>query len=94
MPVEFLSDETAGAYGAFTAAPTRAELERFFFLDDADRQRARKRRVAHTQLGFGVQVGTVRFLGVFLEDPTDVPAVVTDYVAEQLGIDDADSDLR
>jgi len=26
---------------------------------------------------------------VFLEDPTDVPAVVTDYVAEQLGIDDS-----
>ncbi|MDQ2761067.1 MAG: DUF4158 domain-containing protein [Actinomycetota bacterium] len=89
MPVEFLSDETAGAYGEFTGAPTRAELERFFFLDDSDRQRVRKRRVAHTQLGFGVQLGTVCFLGVFLEDPTDVPAVVADYVAEQLGIDDS-----
>jgi len=59
VPVEFLSDETAGAYGAFAGLPTRAELERFFFLDDADRSRVRKRRVAHTQLGFGVQLGTV-----------------------------------
>lgn len=50
MPVEFLSDQVAAAYGAFTGPPTRAGLERFFFLDDADRQR----RVAHTQLGFGV----------------------------------------
>ena len=31
----------------------------------------------------------MRFLGVFLEDPTHVPAVVADYVAEQLGIDDS-----
>ena len=88
MPVEFLSDEMAAAYGAFTGAPSRAELERFFFLDDSDPQRVRKRRVAHTQLGFGVQVGTVRFLGLFLEDPIDVPASVVDYVAEQLGIAD------
>ncbi|GGQ35758.1 hypothetical protein GCM10010140_77150 [Streptosporangium pseudovulgare] len=35
MPVEFLSDEQAARYGACVGAPSRAELERFFFLDDA-----------------------------------------------------------
>ncbi len=37
MPVEFLSDEQAAAYGRFDGPPSQAELERFFFLDDADR---------------------------------------------------------
>ncbi|MEU6657538.1 DUF4158 domain-containing protein [Streptomyces sp. NPDC046821] len=48
MPVEFLTDEQAEAYGTFTAAPTRPELERFFFLDDDDRDLiARRRTDAH-----------------------------------------------
>nr|WP_243762144.1 DUF4158 domain-containing protein [Streptomyces sp. Tu 3180] len=30
MPVEFLTDEQAEAYGTFAEVPTRPELERFF----------------------------------------------------------------
>lgn len=41
MPVEFLSDEQSAAYGRFSRPPAQAELERFFFLDDADRQLGR-----------------------------------------------------
>ncbi|EFL41283.1 Tn3 family transposase [Streptomyces griseoflavus Tu4000] len=37
MPVEFLTDEQAAGYAAFRGAPARAELGRFFFLDDAVR---------------------------------------------------------
>ena len=37
LPVEFLSDEQAAAYGRFTGGFTRRELERFFLLDDVDR---------------------------------------------------------
>jgi hypothetical protein len=39
VPVGFLSDEQAQAYGSFAEEPTRPELERFFFLDDVDRDR-------------------------------------------------------
>jgi hypothetical protein len=47
------------------------------------------KRRAHNRLGFAVQMTTVRSLGVFLGDPTDVPAAVVDYLAEQLGVADA-----
>ena len=37
MPVEFLSDDQAARYGGFVDPPSRAQLERGFFLDDVDR---------------------------------------------------------
>lgn len=37
VPVEFPADEQAAAYGRFVEEPTRPESERFFFLDDVDR---------------------------------------------------------
>jgi hypothetical protein len=40
------------------------------------------------KLGFALQLVTVRYVGLFLEDPLDVPTVVVDFVADQLGIDD------
>ncbi|MFC9916043.1 Tn3 family transposase [Streptomyces sp. NPDC127197] len=89
MPVEFLTYEQAAKYAAYDGAPSRTELERFFFLDDVDRALIEAKRRAHNRLGFAVQMTTVRFLGVFLDDPTDVPAEVVDYLAEQLGVADA-----
>ena len=47
MPVEFLSDEEAAAYGAFVEVPSQAELERWGFLDDADLKLVNCRRVDH-----------------------------------------------
>ncbi len=81
MPVDFLTDEQAAAYARFVGAPSQAELERFFFLDDADRSAVETRRGDANRLGFAVQLGTVRLLGAFLADPVDVPTQVVDYVA-------------
>ncbi|MYR40425.1 DUF4158 domain-containing protein, partial [Streptomyces sp. SID4944] len=88
MPVEFLTDEQAAAYAAYRGAPSRTELERFFFLDDADRELIESKRRAHNRLGFAAQLTTARYLGVFLDDPADVPVEVVEYLAEQLDIGD------
>jgi hypothetical protein len=52
MPVEFLSDEQVAAYGHFTGELPAGELERFFYLDDADRDLVARRRSDHHRLGF------------------------------------------
>ena len=85
---EYLSDEQARRYGAFVADPSPEELERFFFLNADALELARMKRRRHSRLGWAVQWGTVRMLGTFLEDPLEVPRVVIDYAAEQLGVDD------
>ena len=81
MPVEFLTDGEAAAYGRFVAAPSQADLERVFFLDDEDRKLVDLRRGEHMKAGFALQLVTVRWLGTFLEDPLDVPGEVLDFVA-------------
>ncbi|MDW6063374.1 DUF4158 domain-containing protein [Streptomyces sp. FXJ1.4098] len=90
MPVEFLTDEQAAAYGRFVEEPTRPELERFFFLDDVDRDLIASRRTTAHQLGFAVQMCTVRYVGRFLvDDPLDVPWSVVEHLTAQLQIEDA-----
>jgi TnpA family transposase len=88
VPVEFLSDEEAARFGRYDGSPSRAELERAFFLDDADRALVGRRRSDHNRLGFALQLTTARYLGTFLADPLDVPRAVVDYLSRQLEVAD------
>ncbi|MGH3495104.1 MAG: DUF4158 domain-containing protein, partial [Sciscionella sp.] len=88
MPVEFLSDGQVAAYGCFVGSPSRAEVARFFYLDDSDRELIARRRSDPHRLGFPVQLGTVRAVGRFLEDPLLVPWAAVEFLAKQLGIED------
>ena len=90
MPVNFLTEEQRARYGRFNADPDQAQLGGFFHLDAAARRRAVAANGARNQVGWAVQLGTVRFLGTFLPDPEAVPTVVVDYVAAQLGLEAAD----
>ena len=89
VPVEFLSDQEAAAFGRYGGSVSQADLERFFYLDDADRKLVAGQREDHNRLGFSVQLTTVRYIGRFLADPLEgVPAEVIDSLAGQLRIAD------
>jgi|GEM_PF-5386587 len=77
-------DAQVAGYGRFVGVPSRSDLERFFVLDSVDRDLLGDRRGDHNRLGFMVQAATVRYIGVFLKDPVDVPWPVVEFVAEQL----------
>ena len=88
MPVEFLTDDEAVAYGSYAGVPSQGELDRMFFLDDDDLALVGRHRGEHMRAGFALQLVTVRWLGTFLEDPLDVPSDVLDFVAGQLEVTD------
>lgn len=92
MPVGFLSDDQALRYGRFVGDPTAEQLARHFHLDDADRAFVAEHRGDHNRLGVAVQLGSLRLLGMFLDDPTEAPPSVTRFAADQLAMS-ASTDL-
>ena len=62
------------------------ELAGCFFFSDDDRVRIATRRGDASRLVFAVQLGTVRYLGRFLENPADVPASVLGWTIREIGV--------
>jgi hypothetical protein len=73
-------------YGRFTRELSPDELVGCFFFTDDDRDQIATRRGDASRLGFAVQLGTVRSLGRFLENPADVPASVLGWTVREIGV--------
>ncbi|WP_347670589.1 DUF4158 domain-containing protein [Micromonospora sp. B11E3] len=56
----FVAGEIDGFDRYLEKPPDREMLERFFFLDDADRELVAEHRGSHSRLGFALQLVTVR----------------------------------
>jgi len=80
----FCPTEQRARYGRYTGDPTEEQLARHFHLDATDHELVGQMRGAHNRVGFAVQLGTARFLGAFLDDPTHAPFLVTATIARQL----------
>jgi hypothetical protein len=88
MPVSFLSSGQRENYGHYRYAgpPSPNGLARHFYLDDTDHALSAQKRGVHNRLGFAAQLGMVRYLGRFLEDPMAVPEPVLLMLVKQLHI--------
>lgn len=88
MPVTYLTADQRKIYGRYAEPPSENDLARFFYLSDEDHALINRRRGNHNKLGFALQLVTVRYLGLFLEDPLDIPDSVLNLMAKQLAITD------
>ncbi|HBI2046975.1 TPA: Tn3 family transposase [Enterococcus faecalis] len=76
-----------GTFGQYAGAPSLEQLSLYFHLSDTDKLLMKNMKHNATKLGFAIQLGTVRFLGVFPIDFSDIPTNVVIYTAKQLEID-------
>ncbi|TXI95280.1 MAG: Tn3 family transposase [Burkholderiaceae bacterium] len=86
MPVNFLTDEQNQSYARYPKKLTQEQLDKYFYLDDKDKELIDACRRDYNKLGYALQLTTVRFLGTFLSNPVDVPRDVIHYIAKQLSI--------
>ena len=88
MPVAAAEPAEQACYGQFPERIERDWLGRWCHLSEADVSLARRRTGDVTRLGFAAQLVTVRSIGMFLADPSAVPAPIVASLARQLDIAD------
>jgi len=86
MPIDFLTDEQHQTYARYPEKLTQDQLDKYFYLDDKDKELIDTRRRDYNKLGYALQLTSVRFLGTFLPNPIDVPSDAVNYIAKQLAI--------
>ena len=80
-----LTEVQVRRYGQYPDQMSDEQLCRFFSPSSADQADINRMRSDWTRLGYAIQLGTVRFLGRFPEQPERTPDPVVRFVARELG---------
>jgi len=83
-----LNAEQRTSYGHFYAEPNDVQLAHFFMLDEADMDFINNRRGRANRLAVALLISSVRFLGTWPHDLSEIPDNILWFVARQLGISD------
>ncbi len=89
MPVRLLNELEREKLNQFPQEISDQTVNIHYTLSLADLFLSRDQRGDHQQLGFALQLTTLRFLGFCPEDLTQAPKNVMDYLAHQLKVDPA-----
>lgn len=89
MPVNFLSPTQSENYGRYPNDLSLDMIANHFFLDDEDREWITSKRGDFSRLGYALQLTTVRFLGAFPTDLTNLPHAVVERIAFQINTTDS-----
>lgn len=92
MPTRLWSDAQRERYERPPAIIDDEDIARCFHLDERDRTLIAALRGGHNRLGFALQLGAVRFIGVFPSETDGMPAGVIGTLAGQLGEQDTHVD--
>jgi len=84
MPKGFLTDAQRERLNRFPDDLPRDDLSAYFTLSGADIEIIKSQRHEHTQLGFALQLCTLRYLGFVPNDLSTVPVAATTFIGHQL----------
>jgi len=86
MPGTFFTNLERKRLDEFPQEISMEDIITFFTLSEEDILLVRKRRQAHNQLGFAIQLCTLRYLGFCPNDLNSIPFKVIKIVADQIGV--------
>jgi hypothetical protein len=82
----FLTDEERERLSVYPKEISGEEVSRFFTLTTADLEIVRQQRSPHNQLGFALQLCTLRYLGFMPNDLLEPPPFIIRLLAYQLDV--------
>jgi hypothetical protein len=88
MPVGFLNTNQQTQLSSFPAAINHNDLITFFTLTVQDNQVLPSRSSATNRLGFAIQLCSLRFMGFFIKEMTEVPMIIIEFLKEQLTLNE------
>jgi TnpA family transposase len=92
MPVSFLSETERERFNSFPADLSTNDLFTFFTLSDTDLLQIPKTASAANRLGFALRLLLLSFPGFQMQELSELPPSVVNYVAEQINVHPEDID--